>query len=294
MPNISVCAHAEQKDYSLTYYANPDDRKNPSTDNEDISKWIIDDDGATSGGIADMSTVVNNNEAYRNRRDFINTASNGGPNYFYDHYTINQTAIDKQKKYYYATAGGCRWSELVNRLSGRKDLSYDHYSGIYPRLINVLLRQYQNNPCYTYTSLKQQHDLIWQRLYQNYPNLMLENTYSNNDATTSLELYQFAKQYFNKYCQPERNYNISTIDVAQLRGYEGDAIVLHVGDAIELDPNEYIDTKAADDPVYSALNQYLFISDISYKLRSDADIQLTVNDIKYEDKLIKSLATLIR
>ena len=123
---------------------------------------------------------------------------------------------------------------------------------------------------------------------------MLENTYSNNDATTSLELYQFAKQYFNKYCQPERNYNISTIDVAQLRGYEGDAAVLHVGDAIELDPNEYVDTKAADDPVYSALNQYLFISDISYKLRSDADIQLTVNDIKYEDKLIKSLATLIR
>ena len=294
VPNISVCEHAEQKDYSLTYYSNPDDRKNPSTDNEDISKWIIDDDGETSGGIADMSTIVNNNEAYSNRRDFINTVSNGGSNYFYDHYTINQTAIDKQKKYYYASSGGCRWSELVNRLSGRKDLSYDHYSGIYPRLINVLLRQYQNNPCYTYTRLKQQHDLIWQRLYQNYPNLMLENTYSNNDATTSLELYQFAKQYFNKYCQPERNYNISTIDVAQLRGYEGDATVLHVGDAIELDPNEYVDTKAADDPVYSALNQYLFISDISYKLRSDADIQLTVNDIKYEDKLIKSLATLIR
>ena len=294
VPNISVCKHAEQKEYSLTYYSNPDDRKNPSTDNEDVSKWIIDDDGETSGGIADMSTIVNNNEAYSNRRDFINTVSNGGSNYFYDHYTINQTAIDKQKKYYYATSGGCRWSELVNRLSGRKDLSYDHYSGIYPRLINVLLRQYQNNPCYTYTRLKQQHDLIWQRLYQNYPNLMLENTYSNNDATTSLELYQFAKQYFNKYCQPERNYNISTIDVAQLRGYEGDATVLHVGDAIELDPNEYVDTKAADDPVYSALNQYLFISDISYKLRSDADIQLTVNDIKYEDKLIKSLATLIR
>lgn len=294
VPNISICEHAEQKDYSLTFYSNPTDRKNPSTDNEDISKWIIDDGGETSGGIADMSTIVNNNEAYRDRRDFINKVSNGGSNYFYDHYTINQTAIDNQKKYYYATSGGCHWSELVNRLSGRKDLSYDHFSGIYPRLINVLLRQYQNNPCYTYTRLKQQHDLIWQRLYQNYPNLMLENTYSNNDATTSLELYQFAKQYFNKYCQPERNYSISTIDVAQLQGYEGDATVLHVGDAIELDPNEYVDTKAADDPVYSALNQYLFISDISYKLRSDADIQLTVNDIKYEDKLIKSLATLIR
>ena len=159
VPNISVCEHAEQKDYSLTYYSNPDDRKNLSTDNEDISKWII-DDGETSGGIADMSTTVNNNEAYSNRRDFINTVSNGGSNYFYDHYTINQTAIDKQKKYYYATSGGCRWSEVVNRLSGRKDLSYDHFSGIYPRLINVLLRQYQNNPCYTYTRLKQQHDLI--------------------------------------------------------------------------------------------------------------------------------------
>lgn len=38
VPNISICEHAEQKDYLLTYYSNPDDRKNPSTDNEDISK----------------------------------------------------------------------------------------------------------------------------------------------------------------------------------------------------------------------------------------------------------------
>lgn len=55
-----------------------------------------------------MSTIVNNNEAYRDRRDFINKVSNGGSNYLYDHYTINQTAIDNQKKYYYATSGGCR------------------------------------------------------------------------------------------------------------------------------------------------------------------------------------------
>lgn len=113
-----------------------------------------------TSSVADTAAVVDENEAYRSRRDFINTASNSSSDYFSSHYTINQTAIDKQKKYYYATSGGCRWNELVNRLSGRKDLSYDHYSGIYPRLINVLLRQYQNNPCYTYTRLKQQHDLI--------------------------------------------------------------------------------------------------------------------------------------
>lgn len=295
VPNISVSTTAEQKSYSLTYYSNPKDRDAASGTElyESSGRWIIDN----AITVADTTKVINNNEAYRDLKDFVNTVakSTDAAEYFNNHFTLTVTStIDSQKKYYYVTSGGCRWNQLINFLSGRKDLHYDHYSGIYARLLDVLLTQYQNNPFYTYTQLKKQHDLIWKRLYQSYPNLRLENTYSNSDATTSWDLYQFATWYFKKYCQPERNYNISTIDIAQLRGYTGDATKLHIGDAIELDPNEWVDDKTADDPVYNALNQYLFISDISYNLRSDADINLTVNDVKYEDKLIKSLARLVR
>ena len=37
VPNISICEHAEQKDYSLKYYSNITDRVQPSTD-EELSK----------------------------------------------------------------------------------------------------------------------------------------------------------------------------------------------------------------------------------------------------------------
>lgn len=121
---------------------------------------------------------------------------------------------------------------------------------------------------------------------------MLENTYSNEDATTSEELYTFANNYFKQYCQPERNYDVSVIDILNLKGYDSTKPLLQIGSAIQLDPNDY--EQDPDSDVYNGLKQYLFISDISYTLRKDNDIKLTVNDIKYEDKLIKSLAKLIK
>ena len=43
-----------------------------------------------------------------------------------------------------------------------------------------------------------------------------------------------------------------------------------------------------------SLIQYLYITDISYDLRQDDSIQLTVNSIKYRDKVIGELVKLIR
>ena len=64
-----------------------------------------------------------------------------------------------------------------------------------------------------------------------------------------------------------------------------------MGDPIAVNAFEYYDDY---DEVYNTLSQYLFVTDISYALRKEGDINLTVNAIKYQDKLIRNLAKLIR
>ena len=98
-----------------------------------------------------------------------------------------------------------------------------------------------------------------------------------------------AKLAFKDYSSPEKQYNITVIDAAALEGYEGQE--LHIGDSILLNTPDYYDSV---DETYRAINQYLYISDISYSLRQDTDIALTVNPIKYQDKLLQSIVKLIR
>jgi hypothetical protein len=66
---------------------------------------------------------------------------------------------------------------------------------------------------------------------------------------------------------------------------------LKIGESILIDAEEYYDDP---DDIYKSLSQYLFISDISYSLRKNSDIQVTVNTIKYQDKLIQRLVKLIK
>ena len=89
--------------------------------------------------------------------------------------------------------------------------------------------------------------------------------------------------------QPERNYNISIIDLASLSGYEGQELC--IGDSILLDADDYYEEY---DDIKTTLSQYLFITDISYTLRKDSNISLTVNSIKYQEKLIQRLVKLIK
>jgi hypothetical protein len=67
---------------------------------------------------------------------------------------------------------------------------------------------------------------------------------------------------------------------------------LKIGDGIEVDADEIYDDPHSD--IYKSLIQYLYITDISYDLRRDDNIQLTVNNIKYSDKVIGQLIKLIR
>ena len=153
----------------------------------------------------------------------------------------------------------------------------------------ILYNYYTKRELEEYINAKEEHNRIWHEIYSDYPFLILEDNYSYPQATNSIELLKMAKLIFKGKCEPERNYTLSLIDSHSLQGYIGQ----------ELKPGQGIMLKASDyynenDDIATALKQYLFITDVSYSLRDDSNISVTVNSIKYQEKLLQSLVKLIR
>ena len=193
-----------------------------------------------------------------------------------------------QTYYYVQGNSGKLRSKLPQELS-KSFRELEHYNGLYIMLIKYLSKYYQNRQMKTYYDLQKTHEDIWRNIYQEYPGLLLEGNYTNDSVTDSKDLLLLAKNAFKDLSNPERNYSLTFIDINSLRGYEGQR--LDIGTSIQLDINDYVEEYG---DLSQALSQFLFISDISYDLRKDSDINLTVNIIKYQDKLIQRLAKLIK
>lgn len=192
--------------------------------------------------------------------------------------------------YYTYEGGGCLWTNALSYLSDNL-VSSDFFGGWYDMMIKTLQSaNYSNYNPIEYRKAQEEHDLIWRQIYIKYPNLIYEQSFSNEDATTSRELLKMAQYAFKDYNEPENNYNISIIDTSYLKGYQGQN--LNIGDSIEVVASEIYDDTNSD--IYRSLSQYLYITDISYDLRRDDNVQLTVNSIKYQDKVIGQLIKLIR
>lgn len=191
--------------------------------------------------------------------------------------------------YYYINGDtGKKRNKLPQDLA-REFRDLPEYNGLYIMLIRYLYQYYNNKPMEQYYSLQKAHNNLWHQIYQEYPGLLLEGNYTNEDAIDSKDLLFLAKNAFKDLSNPERNYSLTFIDIHSLRGYEGQKLA--IGDSIQLDINDYVEEYG---DLSQALSQFLFISDISYDLRKDSDINLTVNIIKYQDKLIQRLAKLIK
>lgn len=193
-----------------------------------------------------------------------------------------------ERSYYYYVNGGIERKNLLHTLDPNSKV-YPYYDGLYCMQLRILLSFYLNETSPAYEDKLSEKLNLWKLLYTRYPGVFLENVYENSNARSSKQLLNMAKLAFQDYSSPEKNYNITVIDAAALEGYEGQE--LHIGDGILIKTSDYYD---AVDETYRALNQYLFISDISYNLRTDTDISLTVNPIKYQDKLLQSIVKLIR
>lgn len=206
-----------------------------------------------------------------------------------------------KKNYYYNSnlSSGVKWNNFLQNHSNIPQ-NYSEFNGIYVMMYRILKNQFKDRTTINYNECKNKQNLIWDNLYKKYPGVLLEESYSNSDATTSLELYNLASTAFKDKKNPERGYNISLINPIQdlmiknnekyeYERYTGQE--LKVGEGILINADDYYDTY---DDIYNTLSQYLFISDISYDLRKDSDIQVTVNTVKYQDKLIQRLVKLIK
>lgn len=156
-------------------------------------------------------------------------------------------------------------------------------------MVKTLLNKYSAMPKLQYQTLVARQQKEWAFLNDLFPTILLESKYSNTSASNAADLYLLASNAFKDLSYPERAYNISLIDYTSLKGYQGGE--LNIGDSILLNADEYYDQ---EDDIKRSLAQFLYITDINYVLRNDAEISITVNAIKHQDKLIKRLAKLIR
>lgn len=191
--------------------------------------------------------------------------------------------------YYVATDSttGMLWKNLANEMCTAS--TFEHMDGLYGMTYYILSNVYGPRDISAYLAARERKVQLWTSIYNDYPFLLLEDNYSYPLATTSSELLKMSEFIFKGKKQPEKNYTMSLIDINSLKGYVGQE--LFPGQGIAIDANQYYDE---DDDIYQALSQYLFITDVSYDLRDDASINITVNSIKYQEKLLQSLVKLIR
>lgn len=221
--------------------------------------------------------VISNNEALLRLQEV-----------FGEDFWTNFTAEDlKNTTTYFIGTGG--WVK-PNIIFDQKLSKYDKFSGIYQMVIWYLKEHFIDKPLNNYEYYKNQHNLIWKELYQKYPSILIENRYENTTATNSLDLLTMAKYAFKDLSRPEREYNISVINnLKDFINYQGQE--LRIGDPIQVASREFY---SQFDDIRVSLDQLLFISDIKYNLREDNNISITVNTIKYQDKLIQRLVKLIK
>ena len=191
--------------------------------------------------------------------------------------------------YYQYVDGGTTWQQALDMFTGGL-VSNEHFNGWDIMMINLLQSGYYINYEPTkYYEYQQKHDQLWREIYQNYPSVILEKSFKYEDATNSRELLEAAQMAFNQYKQVERQYNIGIIKFDKLKGNSSQPLA--IGDSIELQADEFYN---GQDDISKSLTQLLFITDMSYTLRNPADMSITVNTIKYTDKVIKELLHLIR
>ena len=220
--------------------------------------------------------IAANNDALKNAFAVLNEASS------------NYCAEESGKTTYYytdKTSGGKTWPQLIYGLTNK---DYSQYSGIYVLTYRAIRQGYLDTNIEAYDQAKREQQQMWRYLYDHYSNVLFEKSYINSDATTSEELYDAAMNELLDTTIPERSYNMSIIDWHSLKGYDGQE--LRIGDPIKINADELYSDK---DFVYQSLSQLLFISDISYTLRDPSSLSVTVNNVKYSDKLINRLVSLI-
>lgn len=239
--------------------------------------------------IIDYNNLSNDTEKAMNQNpaisDFLNNLSYLGEPL--QHWVL-QPLNGVTKTYYIKQTGGCTWPQLVSQITNNTYSAGD-FNGTYPMLLKKWGQHYDIDEMLNYNKLLTKHNNLWEEIYQNYPSIILEDNFSDSDAVSSNDLLKGARNYLRQYYQPENDFSVTVINRSELTG---SGYVPSIGQGILVDPTYYSNLTSTN--FSSAVQQYLFVTDVSYTLRSASDIKLTVNAIKYSDKLIQRLAKLIK
>ena len=268
LPQVSLISHngnALLPSYVFKY-------NNNNSISEDIINQKINEVNTT------YATEIANNEAFN---DIFNNLNESIKNFSVE-------IIPNVNTNYYSGSGGLKWKNIIPTLSSINTI-YSSFDGLYIMTYKILKNSFINQSFETYEELKNEQHNIWSSLYKEYSGILLESVYSNSDAVTSKQLYSLASNFLKDKMEPEKGYSIAIIDTNTLNGYVGQE--LSIGSSIEVNASDYYDK---NDFLLKTLSQYLYITDISYDLRVPSDIQLTVNSIKYQEKLIQRLVKLIK
>ena len=213
---------------------------------------------------------------------------------YYDPYVIDVTdqnyyfKIETNNKKYYkidpANQGNATYRGIYLSLASIDKINL---AGIYLTMYRYI-RSASEIKSTQYREAQKQNKEFWIELYNNYPAVFLEATYKNELATTPELLYSAAFNKFQELSNPEPEYSITAIDLKNITGI--DLYQLELGDQIRIEDN-LIEQKP--DQLKRLLQQRLFISKIDYTLRSDDNIKITVNPVKYDDVLLERLVKLL-
>lgn len=233
--------------------------------------------------ISSAVTLFTNNDAYRQVAEHLR--NNLSLRDFAQQFNVESAG---KQVYYVWDAGGVTWSHMLETITNDGRFVYGNYDGWYGMQYYILSQQYSSLTLYNYDELTARKQNLWASLIQKYPGVLLEKVYGNEEAINSEELYKLASLELQQLTNPERSYSITISDIWKLRGYEGQH--LHIGDPILIDVTHYF----SDNSVLSQLvSEFLYISDINYTLRQYNGLGLTVNNLKYNEKLFQQLVKLI-
>lgn len=251
----------------------------PSCDIHFSSKPIVLDN---NNKLATTNIAINHAINYINKNKKIININN-----------LYLTERNYKTTYYYADLNtGMQWQNILNWIKGTNNI-YNELSGGYVMLLRFLLKHYEQQQNVKYETLKTEQQSIWYNIIKQYPGIILQNSFTPKDENTCEDVLHSALNMLKDLSQSERQYDITLLEnkVSDFKLSNYCLQELHIGDPIALKAEEYY---RQYDSTYNILQSYLFITDISYKLREDSSLKITVNNLKYQDKLLQSLVKLIR
>ena len=236
------------------------------------------------------STETPEDDSYHLVNDTIHNADVFVPKYIQDdsaHWYF-QIKTGFQKVYYELNIGSnFTYKNILNGISTSTNLPKEWVEGLAGNQLKYAA-QLADWPIPGYKTALTNRDAIWLELYQKYSNVIIENYYEDTTATTAELLLENARTKFELLSRPEPTYNLAMIDIYNLNNAGLNKV--EITDKILLD-SKVIEDKPGE--LQQLLNEQLYVSSISYNLRSDAEINLTVNPVRYDDVLLKRFVKLL-